>query len=67
MAAFSINGREADTLAEAIDLCREIWAAHKAPAVLEQTKDALAKVTPLDLKRAELGVVPNLSGAAKGD
>jgi hypothetical protein len=60
MAVFSINGAEAESLGEAIEICRAVWERHKAPAVLEQVKEALAKPSPIDIERARLGVVPRV-------
>lgn len=66
MAIFTINGREADSLTDAFDICRQVWSEAKAPAVMEQKRSALSKVTPLDRERAELGVVPDLAGTNRG-
>jgi hypothetical protein len=56
MALFNINGKSADSLQEALEICREIWSNSKSDAVLEQKKEALSKPTPLDRERAEAGV-----------
>lgn len=66
MSIFTINGREANTLEEAINVCREEWVKAKEVAVLEQKKDALAKPTDIDRQRAELGVVADMGRVTLG-
>lgn len=64
MAIFNVNGQETDSLQDAINYCREVWAESKKEAVEEQRREALAKPTPLDIQRAEAGVTPNIAGAS---
>lgn len=60
---FNVNGQETDSLNEAINYCREVWATSKKEAVEAQRREALSKPTPLDIQRAEAGVTPNISAA----
>jgi len=63
MAVFTVNGHETDNPREAIKLVEQVWHEHKAPAVEEQLRNALSKATPLDIQRAQLGVVPDIENA----
>ena len=61
MAAFNINGQEIDTLAGAIERCREIWVEANKAETDAQIDAALSKPTALDRRRAERGVEPDLA------
>lgn len=56
MAVFEINGKKVGSLGEALDLCREIWAEHKAQAVAEQLDAVKHKKDDLAAARAAQGV-----------
>lgn len=62
MAIFEINGKSADNLNDAIELCREVWAEAKAPAVEEQHVEALSKLSAIDKERAAHGITVSSQG-----